>query len=141
MSVFRSLDDRGLTIMETMIALVVLTTCALSIATIFNNINSLQIDSDRYAEASALAEQKIEDLRNSHYNELVPTNPPDSSSSVDPIDFSDELDDFPDGQGEIRISEPAVNLRRVDVTITYDNAGKTETVKLSSVIGALGIAQ
>jgi len=124
-----------------MIAVVVLTTCALSIATIFNNINSLQIDSDRYAEASALAEQKIEDLRNSHYNELETTNPPDEDSDNDPIDFSDELTNFPDGEGTIKISEPATNLRRVDVTISYDNAGKTETVQMSSVIGALGIAQ
>ena len=141
MSILKSLDSSGLTIIETMIAVVVLTTCALSIATIFNNINSLQIDSDRYAEASALAEQKIEDLRNSHYNGLETTNPPDEDSDNDPIDFSDELTNFPDGEGTIKISEPATNLRRVDVTISYDNAGKTETVQMSSVIGALGIAQ
>lgn len=141
MNSLKSLNNSGLTVIETMVAIVVLTTSALSIAMIFNDINSLQIDSDRYAEATSLAEQKIEDLRNSHYNELETTNPPDTSSSEDPIDFSDELTNFPEGQGEIRISEPAANLRRVDVTISYDSAGQTETVQLSSIIGALGIAQ
>jgi len=135
------LNDNGLTIIEVAVATVVLSIAAISISTIFGNINNIQISSDRKSSAIAIAERKIEELRNNHYNTLQVTNPPDASSPTLPTDFSNELTDFPNGVGKIEIDEPAANLKKINVTITYTEEGASREVRMTAIIGALGIAQ
>ena len=134
-------NDDGLTIIEVAVATVVLSIAAISISTIFSNINTIQISSDRKSAAIAIAEGKIEELRNNRYNTLQVTNPPVTSSTTLPTDFSNELTDFPDGVGKIEIEEPATNLKKINVKITYTEEGASREVKMTGIIGALGIAQ
>lgn len=89
----------------------------------------------RYRESATLAAQReIETLRNSNYTSLV---------DGDTIDFTSELPEFlPSGKsGTVEISEPEAGLKRVDVTVSYPQAGNNKEIILSAIIGELGITQ
>ncbi len=43
--------------------------------------------------------------------------------------------------GAAAITEPVPGLKRVDVTVTYRHAGQDKQVKVSSMIGIIGITQ
>ncbi len=89
----------------------------------------------RYRESATFAAQReIESLRNSNYTSLA---------AGDTIDFTDQLPNYlPDGKsGTVEISEPTNGLKRVDVTVSYPQAGNPKQVKLSAIIGELGITQ
>ncbi len=89
----------------------------------------------RYRETATLAAQKeIETLRNSNYTSLA-----DGQT----IDFTSDLPDFlPSGRcGTVEISEPGAGLKRADVTVSYPQGNGDKEIKLSAVIGELGITQ
>ncbi len=89
----------------------------------------------RYRESATLAAQReIEMLRNSNYTDLA---------AGSTIDFSSDLPDFlPSGKtGTVAVSEPEPGLKRVDVTVSYPQSGSDKNIKLSAVIGELGITQ
>ena len=89
----------------------------------------------RYRESATLAAQReIESLRNSNYTSLT---------DGDTIDFTSQLPDYlPEGkEGTAVISEPSTGLKRVDVTVSYPQQGNTKEIKLSAIIGELGITQ
>ncbi len=110
-------------------AMVSLTVIGLSVLII-----STQTDS-RYRKSATLAAQReIETLRNSNYGSLT---------AGQTIDFTSNLpDDLPNGRaGTVAVSEPAIGLKRVDVTVSYPRGSGTKEIKLTSVIGQLGITQ
>lgn len=89
----------------------------------------------RYRESATLAAQReIETLRNSNYTGLT---------AGQTIDFTADLPDFlPSGKSGIaEITEPESGLKRVDVTVSYPQASGDKVIKLSAVIGELGITQ
>lgn len=97
-------------------------------------IMNLQTDS-RYRKSATLAAQReIETLRNSNYASLA---------AGQTIDFTTDLpSDLPSGKsGTVVVSEPGTGLRKVDVTVSYPRGGNTKEVKLTSIIGQLGITQ
>lgn len=84
--------------------------------------------------ATRAGQHQIESLRNNNYNSLIPG---------EDIDFTDSLPNTlpPNKSGVVKVSEPKLGLRRVDVEITYSSSGRNERVELSSLIGVLGITQ
>lgn len=84
--------------------------------------------------ATRAAQREIETLRNDNYASLTPGQN---------IDFSSQLpSDLPkNSTGTVVVSQPEADLRRVDVTVSYNSGGHQHDVTLSSLIGVIGITQ
>lgn len=131
----RSLQDaEGFTLAELLVTISVLALIMLGIASLFYNIQYTQ-QASRYTDAATRAAQReVEILRNNGYNNL-------QEGQV--IDFTGDLSDtLPrERSGTVDVSEPTPGLKRVDVTVRYKSYGRTKEVKLSSLIGVIGISQ
>lgn len=127
-------NQKGFTIIELLVTIVVTGLIIAAVTTLFITIARTQRSAQLLETASRAGEQQIESLRNSSYNSL------EADST---IDFSNDLpSNLPSPRSATaRISEPADDVKRVDVTITYKDGSKTKKVQLSSLIGQLGIGQ
>lgn len=109
----------------------IMSVAIINLSTLIMNVQTYS----RYRQSATLAAQsQIETLRNSNYASLV-----DGQT----IDFTDELPEFlPDGKsGTVEISEPEAGLRRADVIVSYPQSSQDKEIKLSAIIGELGITQ
>jgi type II secretory pathway pseudopilin PulG len=104
------------------------------LATLFVTSQGIQHQTQYTDAATRAAQREIETLRNDNYASLTPGQD---------IDFSADLPDaLPDGStGTVEVSQPASDLRRVDVTVSYQAGGRQNDVRLSSLIGVIGITQ
>lgn len=124
----------GFSLLELMVTIVVFGLVASSITSLFLSVQRTQLQTRYLESATYAAQSQIESLRNINYNNLTPGST---------IDFTDELpDELPrNSTGTVEVSEPTSGLRRVDVSVTYNYSDSPRTVKLSSLIGVLGITQ
>lgn len=127
-------SSRGFTIVELLVTIVVSGLIFLAVSSLFITIAGAQRSTRLLESATRAGEQQIESLRNNNYGALEP----DST-----ITFSDQLPEILPGTptGTATISQPIEGVRRVDVAITYKDGSRDRTVKLSSLIGQIGIAQ
>lgn len=127
-------SQQGFSLAELMVTIVVVGIVFTSIANLFLTIQKGQRETSFLETATRAAQREIEVLRNNQFNQLEPG---------EDIDFSADLPDYlpKPRTGTVEVSEPTSGLRRVDVTVTYREAGTTRTVKLSSLIGVIGITQ
>jgi prepilin-type N-terminal cleavage/methylation domain-containing protein len=124
----------GFTIVELLVTTVIAGLVITAITSLFITIEASQRSTQLLETANRAAEQQVEALRNNNYNALQPgTN----------ITFTNDLpSNLPAPKSGIAaISEPVTGLRRVDVTISYKDGSSTKQVKLSSLIGQIGISQ
>jgi type II secretory pathway pseudopilin PulG len=127
-------NKNGFTIIEQLVAAVVMLIVFVSVTQAFIGIGIVNNRANAQTEAVELMQQKLEQLRNTPYNDLV----------VGSIDFSNEMNDFPSLQtprsAEVEITEvnPGI-LKRVDITVSYSKSGATRTVSTSTLIGLRGI--
>ena len=126
----------GFTLIELMIATIVLSMLIISISTLYFAVDRIQTRSQDIGAATQAAELKIESIRNEHYRSLTPG---------EDIDFTEDLPErLRDAEGIVEVREPGPDLRELTVTITYDERGVSdarEEVVLSAIIGRLGISQ
>ncbi len=127
-------DQSGFTLIELIVTIAVTGLILGGIVNVYIGIQAMQRKTYHLELATRAGERQVESLRNSHYASLEPGVP---------IDFSSELpDDLANPKtGVVEVSEPSDGLRRVDITITYKDGSRTQTVKQSSLIGVIGIAQ
>ncbi len=127
-------NESGFTLIELIVTIAVTGLILGGIVNVYIGIETMQRRTYHMELATRAGERQIESLRNSHYGSLEPGVP---------IDFTDELpDDLADPKtGTVDVTEPSDGLRRVDVTITYKDGSGTQTIKQSSLIGVIGIAQ
>lgn len=127
-------EQQGFTIVELLVAILILGIVTASISTLFISINTLQRKTSHIDSATRAAQREIETLRNDNYGSLI---------AGQTLDFTDQLPaTLPkDRAGTAAISEPSPDLKRVDVTVTYTESGRQEKVVLSSLIGVIGITQ
>jgi prepilin-type N-terminal cleavage/methylation domain-containing protein len=127
-------NQRGFSIIELLIVIAVFSLSAGGIIGLFASIQGAQRRAEDLETARHAASLKIESLRNVNYNNLTPD---------ETIDFTSELpQDLPGPRtGTVAVSEPEAGLRRVDVLVSYNNGPNQREVRLSSVIGAIGITQ
>lgn len=126
-------DSAGFTIVELLVTIAVIGIAAGSLATIFVSIQNIQHQT-LYADiATRAAQREVETLRNDNYASLTPGQS---------IDFTSSLPaSLPKGSGTVEVSQPATDIRRVDVTVNYTASDKQRAVTLSSLIGVIGITQ
>lgn len=127
-------DEKGYTLVELVITILVFGVITASVTNLFLTVNQNQVRSNYLETAARAAQREVESLRNSNYGSLTPG---------EDIDFTGQLPDIlpPDKNGSVEVSEPISGLRRVDVTVSYTLQDKTQQVKLSSLIGEIGITQ
>lgn len=126
--------EAGFTIVELLVALAVIGITVGSLTSMFISIRNVQQQTVYADTATRDAQREIETLRNDNYASLTPGQT---------IDFTSQLSsDLPPGStGSVQVSQPATDLRRVDVTVTYKSEGKQRNTTLSSLIGVIGITQ
>lgn len=126
--------QKGFTLVEMLITIVVLGIAIAAIATLYYQMQSLQNDSRYLDLATRAAQTEIEVLRNNSYNSLTPGQN---------INFTSSLPSgLPSGStGTVVVSQPAAGLRRVDVSVNYSAGGNAKSVELSSTIGVIGIGK
>lgn len=117
-----------------MVTTVIMSLVILAIGGLYYNMQITEVKSQHTDIAVRAARTKIEMLRNSGYESLVP------GSS---LDFTSELPiSLPaDRKGTVAVTQPLPELRRVDVTITYTDYKSPQTITLSSNIGIIGLGQ
>lgn len=127
-------NEHGFTLVELMVTMIVAGIVITSISTMFLTIQRTQRRTAYLESATRAAQRQVEVLRNRQYNQLTP--------GVD-IDFTSSLPDslLAPRTGTVEVSEPTAGLRKVDITVTYRDGSDTRPVKLSSLIGVLGITQ
>lgn len=127
-------DNSGFTLVELVATIAVLGIVSLGIANMFYSIQFVQKESNYLDRATRAAQSEVELLRNNSYNSLT---------AGQTIDFSSSLpSSLPNGStGTVNVSEPSPGLKRVDVTVSYYDGGKQQSVKLSSLIGVIGLSQ
>lgn len=125
----------GFTLVEIVVVTAVVGIMIISLTNLMITIGNIQRQADRLAIADRIAEDKIESLRNHHYNTLV--------NSPPPIDFTSELPaDLPTPRSaQITVSEPEPGIKRLEVVISYKEGQRTKTVELSTLLGNIGISQ
>lgn len=125
---------KGFTLIEQLVAAVVMLVVFVSVTQAFVGIGIVNNRANAQTEAVELMQQKLEQLRNTPYNNLA----------VGSTDFSTEMNDFPSMQSprsaviEITEVNPGI-LKRIDITVSYSKSGATRTVATSTLIGLRGI--
>lgn len=124
----------GFTVVEIIITIVFLGFVVLGITQLYLSIQRVQEKTAWLQIASHAAQTEIESLRNDNYNSMT-----DGQTIV----FTDQLpSSLPAPRtGTVLVSEPDAGLKKVDVTVTYTDHGKVRAVKVSSLIGVIGISQ
>lgn len=127
-------DESGFTIVELVATIIVVGIVSTGLATLFYNLQFTQRQTTYIDAATRAAQREIEILRNNSYNSLT---------TGQDISFTNDLpSSLPkNSTGVVAVSEPSSGLKRVDVTVTYTDAGRTQNVKLSATIGEIGLSQ
>jgi prepilin-type N-terminal cleavage/methylation domain-containing protein len=125
---------RGFTLIEQLVAATVMLIIFISVTQAFIGIGVVNNRADAQTEAVELMQQKLEQLRNTPYNDLI----------VGTTDFSQEMNDFESLQAPrsatIEITEVTPgSLSQVDITVSYTKSGSTRTVATTTLIGLRGI--
>lgn len=126
--------EAGFTLVELIVTVVVLGIVISSLGGLYYIMQQASIRSQRLDLATRAARTEIEQLRNSGYSSLTPGSSIDFTSSL-PASLPK------DRNGTVTVSQPADDLRRVDVQITYTDNGTPQKIILSSNIGIIGIRQ
>ncbi|MCA9309071.1 type II secretion system protein [Candidatus Saccharibacteria bacterium] len=128
------MNQKGFTLIELLATIAVIGVVALGIASLFYNIQFVQRESNYLDRATRAAQKEVEVLRNNSYNALT---------VGEDINFSNDLpDELPNGStGTVVVTEPSPGLKRVDVTVSYNDGNKPQSVTLSSMIGVIGLSQ
>jgi prepilin-type N-terminal cleavage/methylation domain-containing protein len=124
----------GFTLVELMVTITVLGLVITGIGGLYYMMQIAEVRSQHLDLALRAARTQIESLRNNGYNALTPGSNINFTASLPSSLPTDRV-------GTVVVSQPLPELRRVDVTVTYTDYGKAQTVTLSSNIGVIGIGQ
>lgn len=125
---------QGFTLVEQLVAATVMLVVFIAVTQAFIGIGIVNGRSDAQTEAVELMQQKLEVLRNTPYNDLA----------VGTTDFSSEMEPFV-GLQEPRSATVTVTevtpstLKRVDISLSYTQSGRTRSVGTTTLIGLRGI--
>lgn len=123
----------GFTLVELIVSITVIGIVTVSVVGLFLTVQSTQRRTVYLEGATRAAQREMESLRNNNYNNLV---------AGQTIDFTSQLPtSLKQGKGTVLVSEPNAGLKRIDITVEYYEGNNRLEVKLSSLVGILGITQ
>ena len=125
--------ESGFALVELLISLIVLTIVVTGVTLLFTSIQSTQRRTAYLETATRAAQRQMEALRNNNYNNLT---------AGQTINFTNQLPtSLPQRNGVVTVSEPSPELKRIDIRVEYYEGSQKQEVKLSSLVGILGITQ
>ncbi len=123
----------GFTLVELAVSITIIGIVITTVIGLVLTVQSTQRRTAYMETATRAAQRQMETLRNDNYSNLV------TGSNVD---FTNQLPNtLPKKKGTVAVSEPTAGLKRVDITVEYYEGPQKKEVKLSSLIGILGITQ
>lgn len=126
-------NQHGFTLVEILVSILVIGIVVTTVVSLFSSIQLTQRQATSMESATRSAQREMESLRNNNYSNLT-----DGEVS----DFSDSLPKtLNKGKGTVIVSEPNPGLKRVDIVVEYYEQDKKQEVKVSSLVGILGITQ
>lgn len=132
-SVEHSKLNAGFTIVELIVAMIVGAIIISSAILILTSGQRLGQKHRDLVVANAFVEQKVEALRSAGFLSLI-----DGTSSIT-SEMPSELNSPRDGS--LQITTPLSGLKKVYITITYNDQGTSRTYTYSTYIGELGVGQ
>ena len=132
MNALRS-DQRGFTLVEILVALIVggiLVTAITTIATTQSHLSQRTRDA---AVSGAFAEARIESIRSAGFLTLT-----DGSTDIT-NELPDELKS--PRSATVTVNSPSSGIKRVVLTITYNDQGDSRTDSYTTFVGELGVGQ
>ena len=126
-------DQSGFTIVELIVALIVGVIMVGSAILILTSGQRLAQKHRDLVVANAFVEQKVEALRSTGYLGL--SNGTTSITSEMPTELNSPR------SGSLQISTPSNGLKKVDITISYNESGVTRSFTYTTYIGELGVGQ
>jgi type II secretory pathway pseudopilin PulG len=125
--------EDGLTIVELIVAIVVGSIIVGGVSLIVGSQVHLSQRGRDLVIANAYAEQKIESLRSAGYLGLT-----DGTTDVSG-ELPTELNN--PRNGSLVISSPSAGIKKVDLTINYNDQGSSRTYLYTTFVGELGVGQ
>ncbi len=125
--------ESGFTLVELVVSIAVIAVVITTVVSLVLTIQSTQRRTGYMESATRAAQREMESLRNNDYSGLT---------AGQTIDFTADLPpNLKQGKGTVTVSEPTSALKRLDITVEYYEGTAKEEVKLSSLVGILGITQ
>jgi type II secretory pathway pseudopilin PulG len=126
-------SQSGFTVVELMITIGM---CGIIIPSLALGLNALAVYNNRardLALVNMLAQNKVEILRSSGFNSL----------NNGTVDFSSELPNTlsKPKTATYTVTSPAVNVKKINVSITYKDYNRSRTIQFESLISELGLGQ
>jgi len=125
------LSESGLTLVELLVAIAVGAIVTASLSQVVTSYVHVA-QRGRYLNlANSFAEAKMEAVRNTGYNGLSPGT----------TNISGELPSQlpPSHSASMTVDEPAGGLKKVDISVSYDDQGQNNTYSYSTYVGELGV--
>lgn len=126
-------SERGFTVIELLVAIAVVGILVPTLIGFLNTLNRLNDRARDMTVVNSLVENKVEGLRSAGY----------SAVNNGTVSFSNEL---PVSLGNPKsatyvVTSPTAGMKQVDITVSYNDHGTTQTVQYRTYIGELGVGQ
>lgn len=143
---------RAFSLAEVLIAVFMVALCAIMVAATMPTANRSRQKADGTSKAVGLAQKQIEAIRGLGYANVTPSQLAtygliDSTSAIEANTYaftnsdSARLDDpaliLPSGTGKVKIEQPDNELRRVTVTVGWNDRGRARTFTLGTLVANL----
>lgn len=126
-------SDSGFTILELIITITFIGVAFLAIMNAFMDISALNRQSKNLVTASHIAQQKIENYRQTAYADIPTGTPAETFTSELPASLADPK------AGTISIVETEPGLKRIDIYINYKEGSVNRRVEISTLVSEQGI--
>ena len=126
-------NQSGFTIVELLVAIVVGSVFVTSINSVFSSHAYLSQRTQNLVFANAYAEGKIESLRSLGYNSL--SNGTTSVTSELPAELTAPK------SGSVVITDYSTSIKKVELSITYNDLSTNRTYNYTTYVGELGVGQ
>jgi prepilin-type N-terminal cleavage/methylation domain-containing protein len=129
----KKLAEGGFTLVEILVCIVVAAVITVSLNQVVNSYIGITKKGRYMNSANSYIEAKVEALRNSGYNSLT-----NGTTSLTP-ELSTTL---PRSRSAfMTVTSPSAGLKKVDLTVSYNEQGQTTSLNYTTYLGELGVGQ
>jgi len=121
----RSTALGGFTLIEMMVAVLLIGVGLMGLAAMSTTVTRANVQSSALTTASALAQQRVEQLRTDPYAAIASGN---DALTVDGVTYNRSWN--------VSVNVPDQGLKTVDVTVSWTSRGKTHSTMLSTIRGS-----
>lgn len=128
-------DSGGYTLVELLVAATIGALFMGAVATLINSNANINQKGRDQAAATSFAENKIEALRSQGYNGVPAGGPPTDITSELPNELKAPRN------GNQTVTQHSTSVKKVVLSIQYNDQGRQKTVSYTALIGELGVGQ